>query len=87
MDIRQFLLKYRKQSVVVIILVSILLGMGMLKKITEWLPYLIQKNNWSGLPSWFDPYGVAAVGLLVAGVMIFLINWSFRKVLKSLEEQ
>ena len=87
MDIKAFLLKYKKQSVVVIILVSILLGMGIMKKISAWLPYLMRENNWSGLPSWFDPYGVAAVGLLGAGIMIFLINWSFRKVLKSLEEQ
>jgi hypothetical protein len=88
MDIKEFLLKYKRQSVVVVIIVSILLGLGLMKKTTTWISYMLQNSdNPSSFPSWFDPYGIAAIGLSVAVVMIILINWTFRKVMKSLEEE
>ena len=87
-QLKAFLLKYKRQSVAGVIFLSILLGLGLMKKVTQWLPYAIEKNNWgSSLPTWFDPYGVAAVGFLVALIMILLINWSFKVLMRDLEKE
>jgi len=87
-QLKTFLLKYKRQSVVAVIFISILLGLGLMKKVTQWLPYQIEKNNWgSSLPSWFNPYGVAVVGFIVALIMIFLINWTFRVFMRDLERE
>ena len=72
----------------IVISISVLIGILLVRKITLWLPALIQHNGWSdSLPSWFDPYGVALTALLVGAIMVVLINLSFRKFVKSLEEE
>jgi hypothetical protein len=84
--VKKFLLKYKRQSVVGVIFISILLGLGLMKKVTEVLPYMASKNNWS-VPTWFDPYGVAGIGFLVAITIIILINWTFKILMKDLEKE
>lgn len=87
-QLKTFLLKYKRQSVVGVIFISILLGLGLMKKVTQWLPYMIRENKWeSSVPTWFDPYGIAVIGFLVALTMIVLINWTFRVFMKDLEKE
>ena len=85
-SVKNFLLKYKRQSVVAVIFISILLGLGLMKKVTEVLPYMASENNWS-VPTWFNPYGVAGIGFLVAMIVIILINWTFRILMKDLEKE
>ncbi|RAW00053.1 hypothetical protein DQQ10_15990 [Pseudochryseolinea flava] len=86
-QLKEFLLKYKRQSVAGVIFISILLGMGLMKKVTQLLPYYIKQNKWdASLPVWFDPYGVAGVGFLIALIMIFLINWTFKILMRDLEK-
>jgi hypothetical protein len=85
-QVKKFLLTYKRQSVVVVILISILLGLGLMKKITQILPYMAKEKNWS-VPTWFDPYGVAGIGFVVAIIVIFLINWTFRVLMQDIEKE
>jgi hypothetical protein len=72
----------------IVISISVLLGVLIVRKITLWLPYLIQEKGWStSLPAWFDPYGVAITGLLIGALVVVLINWSFRVFVKDLEKE
>ncbi len=72
----------------IVISISVLIGILLVRKITLWLPPLIHQQGWvDSLPSWFDPYGVALTALLVGAIIVVLINFTFRKFVKSLEEE
>ena len=89
MDIKEYVKNNKRLVITLMIVVSIILGIILLKKVTIYLPYLIQEKGWSNdLPTWFDPYGVAGVGLLVCIFVVWILNWSFMKfVLKELDEE
>jgi len=85
MDIKEYLIKNKPTAVTSMIVLSLILGIYLIKKITLWLQYLIEANGLTAsLPSWFVQYGVGLVGFVIAAVMIWLINWSFMRYLKTL---
>jgi hypothetical protein len=87
MSILAYIKNNKQKSVMIVISISVLLGVFVVRKVTISLPYLIEKNGWSSsLPAWFDPYGVAVTGLLTGAILVVLINWTFRKFVKELEQ-
>lgn len=85
MNYKETLLKNKPTAITIMIVVTLILGILLIRNITLWLQYLIQTNGWnSSLPAWFVSYGIGVVGLVIAVIMIYLINRSFINFLKSL---
>lgn len=85
MDIKDYLVKNKPVAVTSVIVISLIIGIYLIKKITLWLQYLVEVNGLdTSLPAWFVQYGMGVIGFVIAIVIIFLINWSFMRYLKSL---
>lgn len=88
MGIFNYIRENRQRSVMIVISISILIGVLLVRKISLWLPHLIVEKGWKeSLPTWFDPFGVVIVALLVGGIFVVLINWTFRRFVKELEKE
>jgi hypothetical protein len=85
MDIKEYLIKNKPTAITTVIVLSLILGIYLIKKITLWLQYLIEANGLTpSFPAWFINYGIGFIGFLIAVLMIWLINWSFMRYLKTL---